>query len=140
MVKISERLINVVNTDKLKRLRVSTETNGLGQNGEGSGLGAAISPSVDDAPPANRQNLPHLNQVRARNVVSRSVSHWESEPQGTPTGGSVKDAGESEGSLVIKEIEIAPLTGNMISRESGPTSSRCLVTRKLVKPPKRESR
>jgi hypothetical protein len=129
MVKTSEPLINAVTSNKPKRLRVPKRKHRLGPKGERSSIGAVNSPIADDAPPAKRRNLSHLNQVFARNVVSQSVSLWESEPQGTPMGWLVEDAGESKSPLVMKGIEIAPLEGYIISRESGQTSSRCLFTR-----------
>jgi hypothetical protein len=131
LVKITEPLINVVTINKPKRLSSLERDHRLEPKGKGSGLGVYSSPSTDVASPANRRNLTHLNQVLARNVVSRSVSLWESEPQGTPMGWSVEDAGESEGPFVMKGIQVALVGSNITSRESGLTSSWCLITRKL---------
>ena len=46
-------------------------------------------------------------------------------------GWPVEDAGESESPSVMEGIEVALVEGNITSRESGQTSSRCLITRKL---------
>ena len=59
MVNICELLINVVTCDKPTLiLRVKMLT-GLSQNGKGSGMDAPNSPTADNAPPAERQNLTH---------------------------------------------------------------------------------
>jgi hypothetical protein len=51
MVNSGELPINAVSYDRPKMLT------GLGQKGEGTGGGAPNSPLVDDAPPAERQDL-----------------------------------------------------------------------------------
>ena len=70
MVKTSEPLINVVNENKPKVLRVPARNHRLGPKGKGTGIGVPNSPIADGAPPAKRRNLTHLNQVLTRNVVS----------------------------------------------------------------------
>ncbi len=70
MVKITEPLLNVVNENKPKVLRVPARNRRLGPKGKGSRLGTPNLPSADDALPAKRRNLTYLNQVLARNVVS----------------------------------------------------------------------
>jgi hypothetical protein len=70
MVNIGEPLINVVNLNKPKVLGVSERNHRLGPKGEGPGIGALQSPSVDEASPAKRWNLTHPNQVLSRNLVS----------------------------------------------------------------------
>jgi hypothetical protein len=70
MVKTSEPLINVVNENKPKVLRVPARNHRLGPKGKGSGIGTPNSPIADGASPAKRRNLTHLNQVQSRNVVS----------------------------------------------------------------------
>jgi hypothetical protein len=70
MVKTSEPLINVVNENKPKVLRVPARNHRLGPKGKGSGIGVPNSPIADGAPPAKRRNLTHRNQVQSRNVVS----------------------------------------------------------------------
>ena len=84
MVKRTEPLINVVNENKPKVLKVSARDRRLGPKGTGSGIGASNSPIADGAPPAKRRNLTHLTQVLSGNVVSRLVSLRESKPQGVP--------------------------------------------------------
>jgi hypothetical protein len=70
MVNLGEPLINVVNEDKPKVLRVPQRNHRLGPKGKGSGIGVPNSPIADDVPSAKRRNLTHLNQVLTRNVVS----------------------------------------------------------------------
>ena len=70
MVKASEPLINVVNENKPKVLRVPARNHRLGPKGKGSGIGVPNSPIADGVPPAKRRNLTHLNQVLSGNVVS----------------------------------------------------------------------
>jgi hypothetical protein len=65
-----EPLINVVNLNKPKVLKVSTRNHRLGPKGKGSGIGALQSPIVDVALPAKRRNLTHSNQVLSENVVN----------------------------------------------------------------------
>jgi hypothetical protein len=74
MVKTSEPLINVVNENKPKVLRVPARNRRLGPKGKGPGIGAVNSPIADGALPAKRRNLTHLNQVLSRNVLSPQVS------------------------------------------------------------------
>ncbi len=80
MVKTSEPLINVVNENKPKVLSVPERNQRLGPKGKGSGIGVPNSPIADGVPPAKRRNLTHLNQVLSWNVLSPSVSLWESKP------------------------------------------------------------
>jgi hypothetical protein len=80
MVKTTELLINVVNENKPKVLRVSERNHRLEPKGKGSGIGASNLPIADDAPSAERRNLTHLNQVLSWNVVSPLASLWESKP------------------------------------------------------------
>jgi hypothetical protein len=80
MVKTSEPLLNVVNENKPKVLKVSARDHRLGPKGKGSGIGASNSPIADAAPSAKRRNLTHLNQVLSGNVVSSLVSLRESKP------------------------------------------------------------
>ena len=70
MVKTSEPLINVVNENKPKVLRVPERNPRLGPQGKGSSIGVPNSPIADGAPPAKRRNLTHLNQVQSWNVLS----------------------------------------------------------------------
>ncbi len=70
MVNICEPLLNVVTLNKPKVLRVPKRNQRLGPKGKGPGIGALISPIVDEASPAKRRNLTHSNQVLTRNVVS----------------------------------------------------------------------
>ena len=70
MVKTSEPLINVVNENKPKVLRVPARNRRLGPKGKGPGIGVPNSPIANGAPPAKRRNLTHLNQVQSRNVAS----------------------------------------------------------------------
>jgi len=70
MVKTTESLINVVNENKPKVLRVPARNHRLGPTGKGSSIGVPNSPIADGAPPAKRRNLSHLNQVLSWNVVS----------------------------------------------------------------------
>ncbi len=70
MVKITEPLINVVNENKPKVLRVPARNRRLGPKGKGSSIGVPNSPIADEALPAKRRNLTHLTQVPTRNVVS----------------------------------------------------------------------
>ena len=70
MVKTSEPLINVVNENKPKVLRVPARNHRLGPKGKGSGIGVPNSPIADRAPPAKRRNLTHSNQVLSENVVN----------------------------------------------------------------------
>jgi len=60
MVNRCELLTNVVNRDKPKMLT------GLSQNGKGSGMDAPNSSIVDDAPPAERQDLTHTGTCTER--------------------------------------------------------------------------
>ena len=70
MVKTSEPLLNVVNENKPKVLRVPKRNHRLGPKGKGTGIGAPNSPIADGEPSAERRNLTHLNQVLSRNVLS----------------------------------------------------------------------
>ena len=60
MVKTSEPLINVVNENKPKVLRVPARNRRLGPKGKGPGIGVPNSPIADGASPAKRRNLTHL--------------------------------------------------------------------------------
>ena len=80
MVKTTEPLINVVNENKPKVLKVSARDRRLEPKGKGSGIGAPNSPIADGVPPVKRRNLTHLNLVQSRNVVSPYSSPWESKP------------------------------------------------------------
>ncbi len=70
MVNICEPLINVVRLNKPKALKGPKRTPRLGPKGKGPGIDVCKSPIVDEASPAERRNLTHLNQVQSRNVVS----------------------------------------------------------------------
>jgi hypothetical protein len=70
MANISELLVNVVRLNKPKVLRASTRGHRLGPKGKGPGMGAHQSPIVDEASPAERRSLTHLNQVLSWNVVN----------------------------------------------------------------------
>jgi hypothetical protein len=70
MVKTTEPLLNVVNENKPKVLKVSARDHRLEPKGKGSGPGASNSSGADDAPSAERRNLTHSNQVLWWNVVS----------------------------------------------------------------------
>ena len=70
MVKTSEPLLNVVNENKPKVLKISARGRRLGPKGKGTGIGAPNSPIADGELPAERRNLTHLNQVLSRNVLS----------------------------------------------------------------------
>jgi hypothetical protein len=70
MVNPGEPLLNVVNENKPKVLSVPKRNRRLGPKGTGSSPGGPNSPGADGAPPAERRNLSHLNQVRSRNVLS----------------------------------------------------------------------
>jgi len=70
MVNIREPLLNVVNENKPKVLRVPRRNHRLEPKGTGSGPDASNSSGADDAPSAERRNLTHLNQVLSWNVVS----------------------------------------------------------------------
>ena len=70
MVNRSEALINVVSLNKPKVLTVLKRNHRLGPKGKGPGIGALESPIVDEAPPAERRNLTHLEQVLPWNVAS----------------------------------------------------------------------
>ena len=89
MVNRCELLINVVNKDKPKMLT------GLGQNGKGSGMDAPNSSIVDDAPPAERQDLTHTGTCTERGKPVGLPDIRESEPQGALMGrgyGMVEEA------------------------------------------------
>ena len=71
-----ELLINVVKTDKPKRLSgFRKKPIGLGQKGKGSGIGVNYSSIADVVPPAEKQNLTH-SMVYTRNVESPYFSRW----------------------------------------------------------------
>jgi hypothetical protein len=70
MANISEPLVNVVTLNKPKVLRTSERGRRLGPKGEGPGMGACMTPIVDEASPAERRSLTHLSQVLSWNVVS----------------------------------------------------------------------
>lgn len=91
-VKISEPLLNVVNENKAKVLSVLKRNHRLGptgaltgsaREGKGSSPGAPNSPGANGAPPAERRNLSHLNQVRSWTVVFPPVTVVH--PQGKRT-------------------------------------------------------
>ncbi len=64
MVNICEPLINVVTLNKPKVLRVPKRSQRLGPKGKGPGIGALISPIVDEASPAKRRNLTQPTKIR----------------------------------------------------------------------------
>jgi hypothetical protein len=70
MVNRREPLLNVVNEDKPKVLRVPARNHRLGPKGKGPGIGVPNSPIADKVPPAKRRNLTHPNQVQSWNVAS----------------------------------------------------------------------
>jgi hypothetical protein len=61
----------------------------------------------------------------------------ESNPQGKPTEMRVEESGKSERRPVMGRREAEP-KGDIASRESGQTSTRSLLTKKLDKPIKEE--
>ena len=63
MVKTSEPLINVVNENKPKVLRVPARNRRLGPKGKGPGIGVPNSPIANGASPAKRRtrSVTHLN-------------------------------------------------------------------------------
>ncbi len=65
-----------------------------------------------------------------RNVLSPYLSLWESELQGKPIGVRVEDVGKSESLAVMAGIGVA-FRDNITPRESGQTSDRCWMTKKL---------
>src|SRR2546423_338924 len=71
-------------------------------------------------------------------MVSPYLSYvQESHPQGKLTEMRVEECEKSESRPVMGQIEAEP-KGNIASRESGQTSTRSLITRKLDKPIKEE--
>ena len=80
---------------------------GLGQNGKGSGVGAPNSPTADNAPPAERQNLTHTGTCTKRGKPP-GLPVKESEPRGTLMGLWVWDGGESESLPVMGGIGVEP--------------------------------
>jgi hypothetical protein len=68
MVNRGEPLLNVVNLNKPKVLRVPTRNYRLGPKGKGPGIGALQSPIVDVASSVKKRNLTHSNQVLSENV------------------------------------------------------------------------
>ena len=96
----------------------------------GRGIGVPGSPITDVAPSVERWGLNH-SVAYTGNRVSPYFSLWDSEPQGKPMEMRVKDAGESEGSVVMTEIGIE-------QRRHYPTRkcadfSRSFMTRELVR-------
>jgi hypothetical protein len=81
---------------------------------------------VDVAPPASRQNLtdPVNDAERDNPDLLRRLFAAESRPQGKPTGGRVKDRGESERLIVMIRITIESISiDNMMVRVTGQTSA-----------------
>ncbi len=70
MVNRGEPLLNVVNENKPKVLRVPKRNHRLGPKGKGSGIDAYDLPIADEAPPVKRRNLSQPKQVQSRNLVS----------------------------------------------------------------------
>jgi len=86
MVKTTELSINVVTHERAKG------ADRLGPNGKGAGRRVPESRLVDEASPANRQNLTHpvkrTEQSKPVHLPARirKDKGGESEPQGWPTG------------------------------------------------------
>jgi hypothetical protein len=77
----------------------------LDQKGMWTGIGVLVSPITDVVPSVERWGLNH-SVAYTGNRVSPYFSLWDSEPQGKPMEMRVKDAGESECSVVMAEIGI----------------------------------
>jgi len=136
MANISEPLINVVNAGKPKVLI------GLDQNGTGSEQGLHVSLPQTAGPSAKRRSLPHLAHQTEHGKPVALPRGWDSRPQGEPKGLRVKEDGESEGCVVMTQIEVeaaAPRAAERTSRESGPTSIWSLVTREPEEPRRRQA-
>ena len=82
----------------------------MGQKASGQVQGLSYFPDADDAPPAERRNLTRsgINAERGKpDLLLNSLKVEESRPQGKPTGGRVKDRGESQGPIVMIGIAVA---------------------------------
>lgn len=112
-----ELLLNVVIFDRPKMLA------GLDQKVRGM-VGTFRCCSTRPAiPPANRQTLTHCVKLAELGKPNHLHSCYlmGSEPRGKPTGGWVKEVGESEGRSVMGRIRVQTLPGH----ESEQTSNRC---------------
>ena len=102
LASVCEPLLNAVNFDKPNVLT------GLTHNGTWSGWWTQSFPQ--------RRRRDHRRTggalpivARTGNLVSPSLSPWESTPRGTPMGGRVEDGGGSEGPAVIAGIAAATI-------------------------------
>lgn len=128
-------LLNVVMDSKPKVLT------GLDQNGTGPVQGLlALLPQLQ-RPPAKRRDPSHPVGARVErgNPVALLGSSQDSRSQGRPMERRRKEGGKSQGRSVMERIGSEP-PGNMLLRESGPTSTRSLITREFEQPTKETSR
>jgi hypothetical protein len=114
MVNSSEVLINVVINDKRKRLTR------LGQTA--SGQGQVVLTHLAQTVHHQRRSTTSPTRVLTRNVVSLSLSLWESQSQDEPIERRVGEGGESQGRSVMDRIGVEP-TGHITPRETGLTSA-----------------
>jgi hypothetical protein len=100
-VSICERSINIVSLNKPKVLK--------GLNQKVPQWEQGLKPSLSwTSNAAGEESGPNLILLHVRNTVSSySSHHWESDPQGKPTGVRVEECGESEGRLVMRRIGVA---------------------------------
>ena len=133
MVSTFELLINAVTANKPKALT------GLNQKVRGQVQRVLPSPVVV-VPATGGEAEPKPSVIHPWDVVSPSSSlRGRPAARWSPTGRRVKDEGRSECRPVIGRIGVES-SGEIIPRESGPTSLGSLVTRTPGNPLRRASR
>ena len=127
--------LNVVMINKPKVLT------GLDQTVRGQCRGSLLSCRNYRGPRRKGGTLPHPvgTRVERGNPVALLGSSQDSRSQGRPMERRRKEGGKSQGRSVMERIGSEP-PGNMLLRESGPTSTRSLITRELEQPTKETSR
>jgi hypothetical protein len=100
MANISEHLVKTVIQNKPKMLI------GLNQKVRGQAWGSGVSPNMGVAPPVERVGLNWIKSVKRNMVSPMPSSKGVRRSQDRMTGQWVKEDGESEGSSVMREIEV----------------------------------
>ena len=133
MVNISEPMINLVNCNMPKMLT------GMNQKVRGGGLWTGRVPEQGQQPPPGDSRHLTFQLSLMRNMVSPySRPSGQSEPQGTPMGMRVWDAGKSECRAVIVRIGVEEIS-DIIPPEREQTSGWFLLAREFAEPSQRRT-
>jgi hypothetical protein len=114
-----------------RKRQQAKEAERLEPKGKWRGRGDTLTPLAEVVPPADRRGLSPPGTVLVRNVVSPIVSirGWKVARKGVPVDEGVRDAGGSEGRVVMARIGVCELP----RPEREQISGRSWITRKKRK-------